>query len=276
MLGHGLSRPNAASLLRPPMRRSGPRRDTAEIAFQQQKPLQEAKGPLETDLPVSPSGCDLIDLGVCCVAGNFKRPVLPMPASPLLWSAGSVASWHLVLSKAPSRPSAALSMHAVFDSNPRLCGEQEGGGDHGRRVPQSGMHKTWGNQTALWCCDCGRYDGTAVSVGGPGQGGFRVNSGRRTADAGRLDCRPGPCERTEGAVWSLENVAGGRTLPRVGARGDRPAFPRSGSTHGTPNPTAAGRCPHRRPRCCRGLEMTRPCTNPRQKSREGDGDGVAT
>lgn len=83
-----------------PMRQPGPRRDTAEIPFQSR--YRKGKGPLErveTDLPVSPSSCDLMDLDVCCIPRNFKRPVLPMPTRPLLWSSGSVARWHLVLSK---------------------------------------------------------------------------------------------------------------------------------------------------------------------------------
>lgn len=47
----------------------------------------------------------------------------------------------------------------MFDSNPRLCGEQEGGGTTGDGCPKVELHKTWGNQAAPWCCDCGRYDG---------------------------------------------------------------------------------------------------------------------
>lgn len=191
------------------MRRSGPRRDTAEIAFQQQKPLQEAKGPLETDLPVSPSGCDLIDLDVCCVAGNFKRPVLPMPASPLLWSAGSVARWHLVLSKAPSRPSAALSMHAVFDSNPRLCGEQEGGGTTGDRCPKAECIKPGvtrrrcgvvivGDMTVPQFLLEGRAKEDSVST---------ADGGQQTRDGSTADLVPAKGLKELSGVWRMLQAA---------------------------------------------------------------------
>lgn len=60
----------------------------------------------------------------------------------------------------------------------------------GDGCPKVELHKTWGNQAALWCCDCGRYDGTAVSVGGPGQGGFCINSGQQTRDGSTADQVP--------------------------------------------------------------------------------------
>lgn len=163
-------------------------------------------------------------------------------------------------------------MHAVFDSNPRLCGEQEGGGTTGDGCPKVELHKTWGNQTALWCCDCGRYGGTAVSVGGPGQGGFRINSGQQTRDGSTADLVPAKGLKELSGVWRMLQAAaphvamGGRERGQAG-------FPSIRKHTRDANPTVAGRCPHRRLRCCRGLETrdgglaTRPSTSPRQ-SRE--------
>ena len=100
-------------------------------------------------------------------------------------------------------------MPCVFDRKPGLCGGAGGGTTDGG-CPKVEMHKKSG--VTGGCCG-------ALIVGNMTvpqflfEGQHQATSNEHsvfTAEAGRLDCRPGPCEK----VWrsGLENVAGGRTL----------------------------------------------------------------